>query len=859
MSKEGESAQANPRGGLSNGRLVAVALLLWLGGCDRTGVLIGGEQPDGPGAKVNEAGLALWSDLCASCHGDFLPGSTLSSGNQNGDFRLDVTAALERHGDDLERYIDSAMPQGRPGDCKGSCAEAMGAYLRFRKPSSEAVCDEAAGPAAGSRQVMLLTSREYQHALEDLLGVPTDFGARVANHDGRRGGFVDMTGRSVSSTLLDTYTRSAAAVADWALSNGRPFTCSDQATCADRFVDEFLFQAFRGPVSDEQKAAYRKLFTQYPEDGLSLALKAVLTSPLFLYRVEVGVTLEEAKAAKYYDPAAASTTPSSGFGQTTLGEATETKTAAQFQPGSNGALDGDAWALTENGRLGVPFSTPLTDPTTIEVRAHGSNYGELWPDLTLRVNGAVVDRVRVGQAQVQSYRFEISGVTGNANVEILLENDAGEPPYGPGQDVNLYVHEVRLITAQEVASPAPPPQPPPASTGSSLLNAAVSGAHVLDPYEFASTLAFRLTGAPPDRALLDAARNGWLSTREQVRAQVERLIDSERGRARLSEFVARWFRLDEIDQVSRPDQPELTDEVKAAMQKEVQTHFLHVFYDDSVPYSEFFGGDYTFLNASLAAFYGVPGQFDDSFRKAQVEGRGGPIASGAFMTVNAHAERTAPILRAVRTRQTALCHYVDPPNSPIAGDDIDEQRAAAQERVTAHEEEKGALSSRDFYFYYTDGIDACAGCHKQIINPMFGMEDFDNVGRLRPSAGAGSVIETIHGTDTVVSIEGTLYGVESTSDSATIDYAGAKDLSNQLADTQAIHSCLARKTFRFVTGQTYVDRDLDADHQETMTVAQRGSYGCVAKKMLASFESRRQSPRAMFIELATDSLLLFRR
>jgi hypothetical protein len=267
----------------------------------------------------------------------------------------------------------------------------------------------------------------------------------------------------------------------------------------------------------------------------------------------------------------------------------------------------------------------------------------------------------------------------------------------------------------------------------SLLDGAA--AFVLTPFELASTLAFRLTGAAPDSELLDAARTGRLATRADIRAQVERLIDSDKGREQMAAFVARWFRLDELEQVSRPENPELTEEVKAAMLEEVRSHFLYVFYDESVRYSELFGGDHTFLNATLAEFYGISGSFGDGFQKAMVEGRGGPIASGAFMTINAHADRTAPILRAVRSRQTALCHHIDPPNSPIAGDDIDAQRAAAQEQVTAREAAEGALSSRDFYFLYTDGIDARAGCRAEIINPHFGMEDFDNIGRLRPSAG----------------------------------------------------------------------------------------------------------------------------
>ena len=800
------------------------------------------------------AGLPLWSQLCSSCHGDFAAGSTLSSGNANGDFRLDVTAALERHGDRLEGYIDMAMPMGAPDACTGDCAETLGAYLRALAVPAAATCAGDGGPAAGARQVVLLTSREYQYSLEDLLGVPTDFGKRVQNHDGRRGGFVDMTAQLVSSTLLDTYRRNAEAVAKWAVANERPFACSDATLCAKRFVNEFLFEAFRGEVSEAQREAYEDLFARYPEAGLELALKAALTSPLFLYRVEVGVDVDSAYAAGYYNPAVSA-------GPSVDVEPSASLPASRFDPGSSGRLDGEDWLLDQNGRVRFSFDQPLSDPAVVEIMARGSNHGDIWPEVTLHINGRTFGTQRLDRAELRAYRFDVVGVQGAATLELAFENDSGEPPYGPDQDANVFVREARLFNAAALAASTPKgtaPEPTVRGAGS-LLDSATPGAAVLTPLELATTLAFRLTGSTPDRELLEAARAGKLATRQDVRAQVVRLIDSDRGRTHIANFVTRWFRLDELGQVSRPDVPELTAEVKAAMLEEVRRHFVHVFYDESVPYAEFFNSDYTFLNRTLAEFYGVGGGFDDSFRKTPVSGRGGPIASGAFMTVNAHADRTAPILRAVRSRETALCHYIDPPNSPIAGDDIDAQRAAAQEKVTAAEQAAGVLSSREFYFLYTDGIDACAGCHARIINPMFGMEDFDNVGRLRPSAGNNLVTETVHGMETEVSIEGTLYGVASTSDPAVIEYAGAKDLSNQLADTEAINVCLARKAFRFVTGAAYVDRDLDASHQEMLTPEQRNAYACVADNMMQAFESGGQNPRTMFIELATDNMLLFRK
>jgi hypothetical protein len=126
------------------------------------------------------AGATLWSQLCVGCHGEFPPSSALSSGNANGDFRLDVAAAIERHGDGLEAYIDMAMPMGAPEQCTGACAITLGAYLRSLLAPAGASCTDDAGPAVGSRQIMLLTSSEYQSALEDLLGVAMPLGERVA-------------------------------------------------------------------------------------------------------------------------------------------------------------------------------------------------------------------------------------------------------------------------------------------------------------------------------------------------------------------------------------------------------------------------------------------------------------------------------------------------------------------------------------------------------------------------------------------------------------------------------------------------------------------------------------------------------
>ncbi|MBX2812124.1 MAG: DUF1592 domain-containing protein [Myxococcales bacterium] len=642
-------------------------------------------------------GETLWTENCQRCHGSFTPGSSVSSGPN----RLDINAAIEQRGATLEAYISSSMPAGAAGDCVGECSELVGEYIRQFASDGPMECEENA-QIFGSRVIKVLSSQEYQKSLEDLLGINENYGESVAIYDGYRGGFSNMVDRDLSGTSLETYVANAESIANWAVNNGRPFDCNNNSTCARRFVDEFLFTAFRGLVTEDQKDEYRQLFNQYPSDGLRIALQTALSSPYFLYRIETGVPAATARQRGYYDP---------------------------DQPNSGSPAE-------------------------------------------------------------------------------LLQNISNDT-------------------------------------------------YVLSPHELVSALSFRLTGSTPSYELLQAASS--ITTPAQLSQQVERLLDSPRGRSHLKTFVTEWFHLKNLKDIVRSADTGLNSEVKEAMLSEVHEHFAHVFYNNTVPFSEFYDGNYTFLNRTLANFYGIQGNFGSQFARTVVQGRGGPIASGAFMASHAHIERTSPILRAVHARQSALCHYIDPPDSPLGGPDIAAQRAAAQQAVEEQEAREGVLSSRDFYFLFTDNVDACAVCHEQIINPMFGLEDFDNVGRRRPSAGQNMVTETIRGQRKTVSLSGTLYGVNSTSDSQVIEYAGAKDFSNKIAQTDQINVCLVRRSFRFLTGWAYEERDLDAEARESIPADRREAYSCVASEAMSTFANANHSPRVLFRELATSPLMLFRK
>ena len=99
-------------------------------------------------------------------------------------------------------------------------------------------------------------------------------------------------------------------------------------------------------------------------------------------------------------------------------------------------------------------------------------------------------------------------------------------------------------------------------------------AYVLTPYEYASALAYSLTGTPDD-TLLAAAKAGTLTTDAQIQAQVTRLLDTNRGKAQVGRFAGIWFNTDSVMNETRDATayPKFTTSVQRAMAQEVREVF----------------------------------------------------------------------------------------------------------------------------------------------------------------------------------------------------------------------------------------------------------------------------------------------
>ena len=150
----------------------------------------------------------------------------------------------------------------------------------------------------GRRVLRRLTPTEYDRTVRDLTGVESHYGERFAA-DPVVDSFDNDSASLVVSPLLAEQLRVAAeAIATEALRDPtRVLPCTpsgaSDAACALRFVDTFGLRAFRRPLTDAERMRYTQLHAAVAagegfNEGAEAVVTAMLQSPNFLYRTELG-------------------------------------------------------------------------------------------------------------------------------------------------------------------------------------------------------------------------------------------------------------------------------------------------------------------------------------------------------------------------------------------------------------------------------------------------------------------------------------------------------------------------------------------------------------------------------------------
>ncbi len=249
-------------------------------------------------------GASLYNSRgCAGCHG--------VDGEKNSDGTLVVATlnpnrALYRHSQDtqdlaLRDFIAKWMPAFNPGSCTGQCAADLEAYLwTWRKPAdgipdnpvSNFSCPTS-GPTYGQRTLRLLTKSEYQRSVRDLVGYTSDLISLLPD-DFIAGSFANNNTLQVDKTRYTSYLSNAERIAtDVASRWSAVLSCTPSSTCAQKLVTDLAPRIFRRPLTSAESSAYLSVAQgtndgRSVSDGMQIALTAMLSSPQFLYRSEIG-------------------------------------------------------------------------------------------------------------------------------------------------------------------------------------------------------------------------------------------------------------------------------------------------------------------------------------------------------------------------------------------------------------------------------------------------------------------------------------------------------------------------------------------------------------------------------------------
>ncbi len=149
---------------------------------------------------------------------------------------------------------------------------------------------------AGHIPMRRLTRTQYNNTIHDLLGIAGD-PAGLFGVDEEEGGFAANNQAPLKELQIEKYGQAAEDLADKAVANlGTLLRCpagANDAACTKDFIRDFGKRAYRRPLTDEEIARYNALYetgrggTDHAA-GVSLVLAAMLQSPNFLYRVELG-------------------------------------------------------------------------------------------------------------------------------------------------------------------------------------------------------------------------------------------------------------------------------------------------------------------------------------------------------------------------------------------------------------------------------------------------------------------------------------------------------------------------------------------------------------------------------------------
>jgi hypothetical protein len=320
--------------------------------------------------------------------------------------------------------------------------------------------------------------------------------------------------------------------------------------------------------------------------------------------------------------------------------------------------------------------------------------------------------------------------------------------------------------------------------------------HPLSDHEVATRLSYLVWSSLPDATLAAAADDGLVHTREQVTAQVVRMLADPKAAALVDHFGGQWLFFRGIPDVTKDPNlfPGFDETLKASMAEEMR-RFFESFVFERRDLRELLTATEGEIDETLAAHYGATDYVGPGWQPVDLAAldRGGVLGQAGMLAIESYPTRTSPVIRGKYVLGQLLCDEPPPPPPGVEGLDETGTADTIREQLELHRADP-----------------VCASCHVVMDEIGFGLEHFDAVGAWRDTDGGAPVDATGQFPD------GTTF-------------EGARELADLLSADPRLTRCMAESLFTYGLGRLAVASDepwLDAI--ETAFVADGATFESLA-------------------------------
>jgi hypothetical protein len=322
-----------------------------------------------------------------------------------------------------------------------------------------------------------------------------------------------------------------------------------------------------------------------------------------------------------------------------------------------------------------------------------------------------------------------------------------------------------------------------------------------DDFEIASHLALTLWDSVPDKKLAQVAASGKLNTRDQIKAEAQRMLTDPRTKAKLHGFFHHWLELERAEGASKDPKvfPDFTPELIADLRESLLQFIDEVVWSEKSDYRELLQADYLLMNERLGKFYDHP-VTGEAFQRVGFDPkqRAGVVTHPYLLASLAYTKQSSPIHRGVFLTRNIVGMSLKPPQKAVVFED-----SHFNPKLTMREKISELTRSG-----------ACMSCHS-MINPLgFSLENFDAVGRWRTKDNN----KPVNPVSEFTTHEGKL-----------VRLTGARDIVNYVASNPGGHRAFIRHLFHHLIKQAptaYGPKVLD-DLQKSFAAS-----GCNIQKLI---------------------------